>query len=86
MFTIPNSNLHEVFFQEGYKTMTRHGRGDPLEGMVAMVRAWAEHCRYPDASDSDWFDDYQCEVNAYNAVFSNMDPNSLAVYRKYYHA
>lgn len=74
MFRIPNFCQHEVSFQEGWNTMKRHGRGDTLEGMEAMDRCWAEHCATPDASDPDWFDNYQYEVNAYNAVFSNMEP------------
>ena len=53
--------------------MTDHGRGDTLEGMNAMQRCWEEHCASGE-EDDEFFENYEYEVNAYNAVFSNMQP------------
>ena len=78
MFIIPSSYQKEVSFQEGWKTMKSHGRGDTLEGMKAMNRVWEEHCASPgvhcDLDDDDFWDNYAGEANAYNAVFSAMQP------------
>tara|TARA_B100000767_G_C19420782_1_gene391872 strand:- start:313 stop:573 length:261 start_codon:yes stop_codon:yes gene_type:complete len=73
MFRIPNFYQDEVSFQEGWKAMTDHGRGDTLEGMEAMNRCWEEHCASGE-EDDEFFENYEYEVNAYNAVFSNMQP------------
>jgi hypothetical protein len=44
--------------------------------MQAMDRVWEEHAsgspRFE--SDSDFYDYYEAEVNAYNKVFSEMQP------------
>ena len=73
MFNIPNFYEDEVSFQEGWNAMKAHGRGDTLEGMNAMQRCWEEHCASGDEAD-EFFENYEYEVNAYNAVFSNMQP------------
>lgn len=76
MFRIPNFYENAVSFDEAVITMKNHGRGDLLEGMQAMDRCWEEHCsgspRFGD--DDDFFECYEYEVNAYNAVFENMAP------------
>jgi|TARA_B110000259_G_scaffold177504_1_gene214748 hypothetical protein len=86
MFIIPNFYQDEVSFQEGWNTMKRHGRGDTLEGMNAMNNAWDEYIASQNdlfngkvavvafEDDDEFFDHYSGEVNAYNAVFSNMQP------------
>ena len=86
MFRIPNFHKNEVSFQEGWSIMKSHGRGDTLEGMNAMQRAWKEYNASQDAlfsgkvavvafeNDDEFFEYYSNEVNAYNAVFSNMKP------------
>jgi hypothetical protein len=62
--------------QDAVQVMTAYGRGDLLEGMQAMDRVWEEHAsgspRFE--SDSDFYDYYEAEVNAYNKVFSEMQP------------
>lgn len=82
MFRIPAYNqMPEMTFDEAKEIMTRHGRGDMLEGMMAMDRVWEEHCAaqrdaddFEDCSDSDFYDNWCWEVNAFNVVFSTMKP------------
>ena len=80
MFRIPDFNKFEMTFEEAKVTMTHYGRGDLLEGMMAMDRVWEEHCESYDSdnarfdSDNDFYDNYEAEVNAYNTVFKTMQP------------
>ena len=80
MFRIPSFYKFEMTFNEANVTMARYGRGDMLEGMVAMDRVWKEHCAsYGTAdarfdSDSDFYECYEAEVNAYNKIFTEMQP------------
>ena len=78
MFRIPSFYVDVPTFDEAWKTMTQHGRGDTLEGMYAMTRAWEEYCasegsdnaRFTD--DEDFFEHYIYEVNAYNVGYEGM--------------
>ena len=76
MFRIPNFYQFETTLQDAVTVMTSYGRGDLLEGMEAMDRAWEEHCsgspRFD--SDSDFYENYEAEVNAYNKIFLEMQP------------
>jgi hypothetical protein len=76
MFRIPSFYKFETTMQDAVQVMTSYGRGDLLEGMQAMDRVWEEHAsgspRFE--SDSDFYDYYEAEVNAYNKVFSEMQP------------
>jgi hypothetical protein len=76
MFRIPSFYKFETTMQDAVQVMTAYGRGDLLEGMQAMDRVWEEHAsgspRFE--SDSDFYDYYEAEVNAYNKVFSEMQP------------
>ena len=80
MFRIPNFYKFETTMQDAVQVMISYGRGDLLEGMKAMDRVWEEHCasygndsvRFED--DSDFYEWYEAEVNAYNKVFSEMQP------------
>lgn len=76
MFRIPSFFKFETTMQDAVQVMTSYGRGDLLEGMEAMNRAWDEHCSGSDRfeSDSDFYDNYEAEVNAYNKIFSEMQP------------
>lgn len=80
MFRIPAFNKFEMTLEEAKVTMTHYGRGDMLEGMAAMGRAWEEHCASYNTnnarfdSDSDFYTWYEAEVNAYNKIFSEMQP------------
>lgn len=76
MFRIPTFYKFETTFEDAKKVMTTYGRGDMLEGMMALDRVWEEHCsgspRFED--DDDFYDCYEAEVNAYNKVFETMKP------------
>lgn len=74
MFRIPAFYKFDMTVSEATKTMTIYGRGDILEGMKAMDRVWEEHCSSYDTynarfdSDSDFYENYEAEVNAYNKI------------------
>jgi hypothetical protein len=74
MFRIPSFFQFEMSFKDAVQVMTVYGRGDLLEGMQALNRVWDEHVsdspRFD--SDSEFFECYEAEVNAYNVVFENM--------------
>jgi hypothetical protein len=78
MFRIPHFHQEETTFDDAVKVMTAHGRGDLLEGMQAMDRAWEEYLASQDKEfarfecDDDFYENYCYEVNAYNVVFENM--------------
>jgi hypothetical protein len=72
MFRIPSFYKDTVDFKTAWNTITNFGRGDTLEGMNAMNRVWEEHCASGEEDDT-FFENYEYEVNAYNAVFSNMN-------------
>jgi hypothetical protein len=72
MFRIPSFYKDTVDFKTAWNTITNFGRGDTLEGMNAMDRVWEEHCASGEEDDT-FFENYEYEVNAYNAVFSNMN-------------
>ena len=80
MFRIPAFYQFETTFEDAKKVMTTYGRGDMLEGMMALDRVWEEHCASYDSdnarfdSDSDFYEYYEAEVNAYNKVFETMKP------------
>jgi hypothetical protein len=66
--------MFEMNIIEATKVMRSYGRGDLLEGMEALDRVWDEHASGSDrfADDSDFYECYEAEVNAYNVVFSQM--------------
>ena len=78
MFRIPNFYQFEMSTKEAVQVMTTYGRGDMLEGMMAMDRVWEEHCASYDSdnarfeSDSDFYEFYEAEVNAYNVIYEGM--------------
>ena len=76
MFRIPSFYKFETTMQDAVQVMMSYGRGDLLEGMQAMDRVWEEHASGSDRfdSDSDFYEWYEAEVNAYNKVFSEMQP------------
>lgn len=76
MFRIPAFYQFETSIKDAVQVMTAYGRGDMLEGMQAMDRVWEEHCSGSDRfeSDSDFYEYYEAEVNAYNTIFSTMQP------------
>lgn len=78
MFRIPHFYQFETSFENAVKVMTSYGRGDLLEGMQAMNRAWDEYLASEGKEfarfecDDDFYENYEAEVNAYNVVFENM--------------
>lgn len=78
MFRIPAFYQFETSIKDAIQVMTVYGRGDLLEGMEALDRAWDEHCASYDSdnarfeSDSDFYEFYEAEVNAYNVIFPEM--------------
>lgn len=76
MFRIPAVFKFDLDFNEAKDIMKHHGRGDILAGMQAMDNVWDEHCsgspRFE--CDSDFYEEYEQEVNAYNVVFETMQP------------
>lgn len=74
MFRIPSFYRNAMSFDEAIIVMKSHGRGDLLEGMQAMDRCWTEHCASRSDDDDEFWDNYEVEANAYNAVFENMEP------------
>ena len=80
MFRIPSFYKFDTSFEDAKTVMTSYGRGDLLEGMAAMNRVWDEHCASYNcdhahfADDSDFYEYYEAEVNAYNKVFETMQP------------
>ena len=71
MFRSPSFYKETVDFKTAWNTITNFGRGDALEGMNAMQRVWEEHCASGEEDDN-FYDNYEYEANAYNAVFENM--------------
>ena len=74
MFRIPSFYQDALNLSDASLTMKNHGRGDILEGMESMNRNWIEHCATPDAEDETFYENWQYEVNAYNKIFSEMQP------------
>lgn len=78
MFRIPHFYEENFCFNDAVAIMTGHGRGDLLEGMQAMDRAWEEYLASQGKEfarfecDDDFYENYCYEVNAYNVVFENM--------------
>ena len=76
MFRIPSFYKFETTMQDAVQVMTTYGRGDLLEGMQAMDRVWKEHASGSPRFeyDDEFYEYYEAEVNAYNKVFSEMQP------------
>lgn len=84
MFRILEAYEHDLTFAEAADAMTRHGRGDMLEGLKAMDRVWEEYLAEDRAyaegkidekmfgDDEDFYAHYGYECTAYNVVYENM--------------
>lgn len=71
MFRIPSYHQLEMTFDEAVAVIKGRAKGDLLAGMEEMDTVWEEHCKTDD-SDSDFYDTWIYEVNAYNVVFEGM--------------
>jgi hypothetical protein len=72
MFRIPAFCELEMSFEEAKNTLTFHG--DLLAGLKHVDEMWERHCNDVDASDSDFYENWIYEVNAYNVVVETMKP------------
>ena len=59
-------------FEEAKNTIAI--KGDLLAGLDHMNEMWDRHCNDVDASDSDFYENWIYEVNAYNVIFETMKP------------
>lgn len=76
MFRIPTFYQFETSFDDAVKVMTIYGKGDLLAGMEGLDDAWKSHCQENSLfeDDDDFYEFYEAEVNAYNVIFSKMQP------------
>ena len=72
MFRIPAFCELEMNFEEAKNTIAI--KGDLLAGMKHVDEMWERHCNDVDASDSDFYENWIYEVNAYNVVVETMKP------------
>ena len=76
MFRIPAFYKFEMSTKEATQVLTLYGLGDLLGAMEKMDRNWNEHCTGTGAivfdSDSDFYEYYEAEVNAYNVIYAEM--------------
>jgi hypothetical protein len=72
MFKIPAFCVLDMTFEEAKNTIAI--KGDLLAGLDHMNEMWDRHCNDVDASDSDFYEDWIYEVNAYNVIFETMKP------------
>lgn len=77
MFRIPNYFQMNMTWDEAVRTIKGRGNGNLLEGMEEMNKIWDEHCAaqvidLDGNTDSDFYEHWIYEVNAFNIVFEGM--------------
>ena len=76
MFRIPNYFQMNMTWEEATTIIKGRGKGILLEGMEEMNDVWDRYARGLDGdlyeSDSDFYEHWIYEVNAYNIVFEGM--------------
>lgn len=74
MFRIPAFYKFEMSVADATKVMTTYGQGDLLKGMKLLDEVWDDHASGYQSfdTDSDFYENYEDEVNAYNVIFSEM--------------
>ena len=72
MFRIPNYFQINMTWDDAVRTIKGRGNGNLLDGMDAMNEAWNDHVNEMLDDDSDFYDHWMYEVNAYNIVFEGM--------------
>ena len=72
MFRIPNYFQINMTWDDAVRTIKGRGNGNLLDGMEAMNEAWNDHVNEMLDDDSDFYDHWMYEVNAYNIVFEGM--------------
>jgi hypothetical protein len=72
-FRIPAFCELEMSFEEAKDTLTFHG--DLLAGLKHVDDMWKSHCECPEyTSDTEFYENWIYEVNAYNVVVETMKP------------
>lgn len=73
-FRIPEYLQSEVTLPQARKIMATLGSGNTLQGMDRMNDMWDEHTsgKSPYASDTDLYEDYREQFNAYNRCYKAM--------------
>ena len=72
MFRIPNYFQIDMTWDEAVRTIKGRGNGNLLDGMEAMNEAWNDHVNEMLDDDSDFYEHWMYEVNAFNIVFEGM--------------
>ena len=76
MFRIPNYFQIDMTWEEATTIIKGRGKGILLDGMEEMNDVWDRYARGYDGdlyeSDSDFYEHWIYEVNAYNIVFEGM--------------
>ena len=72
MFRIPNYFQIDMTWDDAVRTIKGRGNGNLLDGMEAMNEAWNDHVNEMLDDDSDFYEHWMYEVNAYNIVFEGM--------------
>ncbi len=72
MFRIPNYFQIDMTWDEAVRTIKGLGNGNLLDGMEAMNEAWNDHVNEMLDDDSDFYEHWMYEVNAFNIVFEGM--------------
>ena len=72
MFRIPNYFQMNMTWDDAVRTMKGRGNGNLLDGMEAMNEAWNDHVNEMLDDDSDFYDHWMYEVNAFNVVYEGM--------------
>lgn len=72
MFRIPNYFQMNMTWDDAVRTIKGRGNGDLLAGMEEMNKIWDEHCATYVEDDSDFYENWIYEVNAFNIVFEGM--------------
>ena len=74
MFRIPNYFQMNMTWDEAVRIIRGRGNGDLLAGMEEMNDYWNRHAagNSPYETDTEFYENWIYEVNAYNIVFEGM--------------
>ena len=76
MFRIPNYFQIDMTWDDAVRTIKGRGNGNLLDGMEEMNEIWDRTCAAQvidlDEDDSDFYEHWMYEVNAFNIVFEGM--------------